>query len=164
MLAVRMLIRDRTGGLVDHVKILGSFALDESATKIAAPGDSARAEPWTDQGYPFYSGCGVYRTAFELSEAPDGRLLLEVPMHDDVVEVEVNGKRAGVRLWDPYVIDVTGMFTAGVNELLFRVANTPANLLNGLERPSGLAGVPRLLRAGTPEEQSDASVTKAVGA
>ena len=68
-------------------------------------------------------------------------------MRDDVLEVEVNGRRAGVRLWDPYLVEVTGLLRPGPNDLALRVANTPANLLNGTPRPSGLAGRPRLVEA-----------------
>jgi hypothetical protein len=68
-----------------------------------------------------------------------------VPMRDDVLEVEVNGRPAGVRLWDPYAVEVTGLLRPGPNELALRVANTPANLLNASPRPSGLAGRPRLV-------------------
>jgi hypothetical protein len=76
---------------------------------------------------------------------PDARVFLEVPMGDDALEVEVNGEPAGVVLWEPYVVDVTGLVEAGANDLLLRVANTPANLLNGEPRPSGLAGPPRVV-------------------
>src|SRR5919204_4768594 len=58
VLAVRLLLREPTGGLVDHVKLLGSFALAgdaERGYRIAArPGGPARPASWTDQGYPFY--------------------------------------------------------------------------------------------------------------
>jgi hypothetical protein len=66
-------------------------------------------------------------------------------MIDDVVEVEIDGASAGVRIWDPYVVDLTGRLRAGENEIALRVANTPANLLNAVERPSGIAGAPRLV-------------------
>ena len=67
-------------------------------------------------------------------------------MRDDVLDVEVNGRSVGVRLWDPYEVDVTDTLVPGENEVTLRVANTPANLLNGVPRPSGLAGAPRLVR------------------
>ena len=66
-------------------------------------------------------------------------------MFDDVVEAVVNGQDAGVRMWDPYTLEVGRFLRAGRNELLLHVANTPANLLNGVLRPSGIAGPPRLL-------------------
>ena len=114
VLAVRLVLRDPTGGLVDHVKLLGSFALagdDERGHRIVArPAGPARPASWTDQGYPYYSGRGVYRTTFEVpAELAGRRLRLEVPMRDDVLEVEVNGQVAGVRLWDPYEVEVTGL-------------------------------------------------------
>jgi alpha-L-rhamnosidase len=150
LLAVRLVLREATGGLVDHVKLLGSFALagDDGGghRMVAKPDGPARPASWTEQGYPFYSGRGVYRTTVEVpAELAGRRLRLEVPMRDDVLEVEVNGQAAGTRLWDPYVVEVTGLLRAGPNELALRVANTPANLLNATPRPSGLAGAPRLV-------------------
>ena len=129
VLAVRLLLREPTGGLVDHVKLLGSFALAGDADRgyriAASPERPARPASWTDQGYPFYSGRGVYRTTVEVpADLAGRRLRLEVPMRDDVLEVVVNGHAAGVRLWDPYVVEVTGLLRAGPNELALRVANT----------------------------------------
>ncbi|HEV3498397.1 MAG TPA: hypothetical protein VHA34_18825, partial [Actinomycetes bacterium] len=152
VLAIRLVLREATGGLVDHVKLVGSFALAgdaEGGWRIAAPPDGpAQPASWTGQGYPFYSGRGLYRTTVEVPDDLAGRRpLLEVPMRDDVLEVEVNGQRAGVRLWDPYLVELTGLLRPGRNDLALRVANTPANLLNASPRPSGLAGPPRLVEA-----------------
>jgi hypothetical protein len=147
VLAVRLVLRDRTGGLVDHVKLLGSFALslDGAGPRIVRSRSDAQPGSWTEQGYPFYSGSGVYRTTFDLSDELAARgLVLDVPMRDDVLEVEVNGRSVGVRLWDPYAVELTGHVHSGTNELALRVVNTPANLLNGAPRHSGLAGAPRL--------------------
>ncbi|MFN2490336.1 MAG: glycosyl hydrolase [Actinomycetota bacterium] len=154
LLAVRLVLRDATGGLVDHVKIAGSFTLDDGADgpRLAGPRQNARPGSWTEQGYPFFSGRGVYRTTFEVPGATTGRLVLEVPMRDDVLEVEVNGHAAGVCLWDPYEVEVTDLVRPGRNEVALRVANTPANLLNGVRRPSGLAGTPRLRITSTLHE------------
>jgi hypothetical protein len=68
-------------------------------------------------------------------------------MGDDVLEAEVNGRSAGVRLWYPYAFDVTDLLLPGENEITLRVANTIANLLNGVDRSSGIAGAPRLVAA-----------------
>jgi hypothetical protein len=149
MLAVRLVLEDATGGLVDHVKLCGSFRLDERGAtgyRMTAPSRVGEPRSWTVQGYPFFSGSGVYRTTFDLPDSPSRRdVALEVPMFDDVLDVEVNGGHAGVRLWDPYVVDITSAVHVGTNEVALRVANTPANLLNGAPRPSGLAASPRVL-------------------
>ena len=152
VLAIRLVVREATGGLVDNVKLVGPFARAgeaEGGWRLAArPDGPAQPASWTGQGYPFYSGRGLYRTTVEVPDDLAGRrLLLEVPMRDDVLEVEVNGQRAGVRLWDPYLVEVTGLLRPGANDLALRVANTPANLLNASPRPSGLAGRPRLVEA-----------------
>jgi len=64
---------------------------------------------------------------------------------DDTLEVLVNGQRAGVRLWEPYQMELTEFLEPGSNTLELRVANTPINLLEAVPRPSGLAGPPRLV-------------------
>ena len=88
--------------------------------------------------------------------AAEPRVSLDISMQDDVVEVIVNGERAGVRLWDPYVVDISRYVHPGRNELALRIANTPANLLNGVTRPSGLAGAPRLQVAQTTPDSAAA--------
>jgi hypothetical protein len=162
VLAVRLVLRDATGGIVDHVKIVGSFAVagtGASGYRIVAAPEAIEPRSWAEQGYPFLSGRGTYRTTFELEDGFAGRALLDVPMRDDVLEVEVNGRSAGVCLWDPYSVDVTEVVRPGRNELALVVANTPANLLNGTARPSGIAGPPllRLEDAGAPEVAGERS-------
>ena len=66
-------------------------------------------------------------------------------MHDDVLEVFVNDEPAATRLWDPYSVDITHLVRAGPTIVDLRVANTLANMLDGVERPSGLAGPPRIV-------------------
>jgi len=148
-LAIRLVLRDPSGGLVDHVKLVGDFAVsgdERDGYSIAARPDDAAARSWTELGYPFFSGRGLYRTSFELPADTAGRpMLLEVPMYDDVLEAEINGRPAGLCLWEPYLIEVGSLVRPGRNNLGLRIANTPANLLNGHPRPSGLRGPPRLL-------------------
>jgi hypothetical protein len=50
-----------------------------------------------------------------------------------------------VRLWDPYVVELTELATPGEHEVAISVTNTLANLLNGVPRHSGIAGPPRLV-------------------
>jgi alpha-L-rhamnosidase len=147
VLAVRMDVTGPTGGLLDKVKILGAFCVKEREGRtIVAPATSVRPAAWTEQGYPFFSGTGRYRTRVTVPESfSDCRVLLRMPTGDDVVEAYVNGECVGVRLWDPYELDVTNAVHPGQNELEIRVSNTPANLLNAAPRPSGLAGAPTLV-------------------
>jgi hypothetical protein len=148
-LGIRLVVREATGGIVDRIKLMGAFSLDGDVTtgyRIAAPATELPAEPWTSHGHPFLSGTATYRRTLELPEGFEGhRAFLEVTTVDDVVEVIVNGRTAGVRLWDPYEVEVTDLLAPGENEVAIAVTNTLANLLNGMDRPSGPSGPPRLV-------------------
>jgi hypothetical protein len=147
-LAIRLVVEAPTGGIVDRVKVMGTFSLAGSAAdgwRIAAPVDELPAAPWTEHGHPFLSGTAIYRRSFDLPAGFAGtRAFLDVPTGDDVIEVSVNGRSAGVRLWDPYEVEVTDLLEPGTNEVAIAATNTLANLLNGDARASGLAGPPRL--------------------
>jgi hypothetical protein len=143
-IAVRLTLTSPTDGLLDLVKLVGDFAVADGT--IVAPAGAAEPADWTAQGYPFFSGCGVYATRVELPARDDGaRILLEADAGDDTLEVVVNGTSAGVRLWPPYAVDVTELLQAGENAVELRVANTPVNLLEATPRRSGLTGPPRLV-------------------
>jgi glycosyl hydrolase family 106( putative alpha-L-rhamnosidase) len=148
VLAARMLITGPAGGLTDRLKLAGHFAVGEEpdGPRLIRPSGTARPESWVTQGYPFYSGVGVYRRRFTMPERLAGtRLFLDVPMRDDCLEVIVNSRPAGVFLWGPYMTDVTDLIRAGENEIELRIANTLSNFLNADRRASGLAGPPRII-------------------
>ncbi|HSL30989.1 MAG TPA: glycosyl hydrolase [Anaerolineales bacterium] len=149
LIALRLVVTNPTDGLLDLLKLTGEFSLTprgEGTYAIAAPRTTLLPQPWTTQGYPLFSGRAVYRKRFELPEGFQGqRVFLEPEMDDDVLEVLVNGQPAGVRLWAPYRVEVTDLLKPGENVLELRVANTLVNLLEKVERPSGLAGAPKLV-------------------
>ena len=58
-------------------------------------------------------------------------------------EVWVNGKPCGMRLWGPYVFDVSHALRPGENQIRVRVANTPGASY-GLDQKQGLYGPVRL--------------------
>ena len=148
VIAVRLTVTKATDGLLDLVKLLGDFAVEraDGEERIVAPHGALQAASWVEQGYPYYSGRGLYRRRFALPDDFLGqRIFLEPEMRDDTLEVLINGQRAGVRLWQPYEVEVTDYLMPGDNMLELRVANTPINLLEAVPRPSGLAGPPRLV-------------------
>ncbi|MEN4098527.1 MAG: glycosyl hydrolase [Anaerolineaceae bacterium] len=149
VIALRLVVTNPTDGLLDLLKLTGDFSLAPSGDgtyRIAAPRSSLQPQPWTMQGYPHYSGRATYRKRFDLPESFSAqRVFVEPDMQDDVLEVLVNGQSAGVRLWAPYQIEVTDLLKPGENTLELRVANTLVNLLEAVERPSGLNGAPRLI-------------------
>jgi hypothetical protein len=149
LVALRLVVTNPTDGLLDLLKLTGDFSLvarGDGSYRMEAPCTSLQPEPWTDQGYPHFSGRAIYRKRFELPESFAGqRVFLEPEMEDDVLEVLVNGQSAGVRLWTPYQVEITNLLKSGENTLELRIANTLVNLLEAVERPSGLSGAPKLV-------------------
>jgi len=149
VIALRLTVRNSTDGLLDLLKLMGDFSLapaGDGRYAIVAPRRSLEARSWTTQGYPFYSGRGVYRRSFLLpADYTSRRVFLEPALVDDTLEVTVNGQPAGVRLWEPYTVEITDLLTPGENTLELRIANTPINTLEAVERLSGLADAPRLV-------------------
>jgi hypothetical protein len=145
VVAVRLLVGGPTDGLLDLVKLVGDFRVTPGGA-IAAAAGPARPAPWTEQGCPFYSGTGVYRRGVRLPESLAGmRVFVEADAGDDVLEVAVNGRSAGVRLWPPYSVEVTEHVVPGSNAIELRISNTAINLLSARPRPSGLRSAPRLV-------------------
>jgi hypothetical protein len=168
VIALRLTLTGPTDGIIDLVKLTGQFTLDSSRTPAAIVplSHSLRPASWTEQGYPYYSGRGVYRRRVALPDSYAGqRVFLEASMVDDVLEVVVNGQIAGVRLWPPYSVELTPFLRPGENTLELRVANTLVNLLEATPRPSGLAGAPRLVaRAPISLTLSESRDTEGAGA
>lgn len=150
VVAVKLVVTRRTDGILDLLKIVGDFALEKSDEdfKIVEKKIVIKAGDWTKQGYPFYSGTGVYRTGIDVTEKYiGGKLFIEVDCGDDVLEVSINGSRSQVVPWHPYRVDVTDLIKTGKNMVELKVTNTLINLLEAVQKPSGIFSAPRLVHA-----------------
>jgi hypothetical protein len=126
--------------------LLGDFACDREKSAILAPVRLASCGSWTDFGYPYFSGTGIYTQVFKVSDLPLGaRLVVSIDSVRDMVEIAINDASAAVRLWRPWEADVTDLLREGENKLELRVINSTGNFLEGDVRPSGLMGRVRLL-------------------
>jgi len=95
---------------------------------------------WAEQGYPFYSGVGVYEKSFNLSEAYVGcRLTLRLEKVADLADISVNGRQVAVRAWEPFEADISAYVNQGENTVTIKVANSMQNLVVE-PKPSGLLG------------------------
>jgi hypothetical protein len=120
-------------------RIMGTFILDSSNAKIVAPAGTIFNGLWTDQGYPFFSGTGVYRQTVNIPDFErNDRIAVRVNNPADMVEFGINGVSAGVRPWPPFEIDITNLVKPGANTLELKVTNSLVNLLLSEIRPSGL--------------------------
>ncbi|MEW6511950.1 MAG: glycosyl hydrolase [Bacteroidota bacterium] len=145
VIAIQLTAVRRTDGILDPLKLLGDFALDESAEGLRIIQRLQQIAPadWTGQGYPFFSGTGVYATEFTLPASHDGGCLtFEAECGEDVLELWVNGTQVAVAPWHPYRIDVSSHLHAGNNTVAVKVTNTLINILEGVRKASGLLAPP----------------------
>ncbi len=130
--------------------LTGDFSVTDDG---ALTGPVARLSGyWTDGGYPYLSGKGVYSQTFEWQPEPAAEesggqeisVELEIEEVRETARLRVNGQDAGVRLWPPYHWDVTPWMVPGTNRIELQVANTLDNIYGKRVIPSGIGGQARL--------------------
>ena len=148
LVAVKLIVARRTDGILDLLKIVGEFTLEptDESYKIVAPKSILSIGDWTTQGYPFYSGTGIYETVIEVPESYlNGKLFLDVDCGEDVLEVSINDSHATIVPWHPFQIDVSQLFKAGNNKIELKVTNTLINMLEAVQKQSGILVDPKLI-------------------
>ncbi|AYG62383.1 carbohydrate-binding protein [Rhizobium jaguaris] len=79
---------------------------------------------WEEQGFPAFSGTGIYRLSF--TTETDADWMLELPTVNTAATSYIDGTKVGRRGWRPYRFAL-GHLAAGTHELELHVANTAAN-------------------------------------
>ena len=137
-----------TARLNQPLRLLGRFRVElkeESSLYTSLTGmnekDSICIGDWTHQGYPHYSGAGVYNQEIEIEHISEDKIyVLKVDVGKDLASVYINGIPAGVLVCEPYTVDISDKLTKGKNRICISVINTTENILYGTRRPSGLLG------------------------
>ncbi|MCF7885019.1 MAG: hypothetical protein K9M80_00865 [Candidatus Marinimicrobia bacterium] len=141
LVAIQLIVNRRTDGILDLLKIVGDFALKLENEEYCIVKRESRINTgdWTEKGFPYYSGTGIYSTKFELAEEyVNDKLFLEVDCGEDVLEVRINDSPAIVNTWHPYKIDITDHVKEGENRIEMKVTNTLINMLEAKKKPSGI--------------------------
>jgi len=142
---IKLTVNKRTDGILDLLRLTGNFSLSEKNGQyiISKPEDKLVAGDWTKQGYPYFSGTGVYETAIEISEEYcDGKLILETNCGEDVLSVIINDNEECVLPWHPYDLDITEMVQSGMNRIILKVTNTLINMIEAVQKESGILEEP----------------------
>lgn len=145
--AVRLVVNKRTNGMLDLLKIIGDFTLHKRDNDyiIGGKNNTMTIGDWTKQGYPYYSGTGIYTCEVNIPEKYlEGKLFLDVDCGEDVLEVSFNGNRSAIQPWHPYRIDISDSVVAGTNTVEMKVTNTLINILEGVEKKSGIFSRPKI--------------------
>ena len=89
---------------------------------------SVKLKPWSEYGYSWFSGTATYERSFDLTAVQAaGRVTLDLGDVRHHVELTLNNRRIGARVWPPYVFDLTNAVQKGSNHLRMRVSNLLAN-------------------------------------
>ncbi len=86
----------------------------------------------------YFSGTATYKRTIEAPAewfATDAKMLLDLGSVENIAEVTVNGKSAGVLWKPPFRADVTGALKPGANTVEIKVTNLWANRLIGDQQP-----------------------------
>ncbi|CAH1213092.1 hypothetical protein PAECIP111891_03910 [Paenibacillus allorhizoplanae] len=102
---------------------------------------------WTElEGMEHFSGAIIYKKIFEFTEPLKYKgIQLDLGDAHEMVRLWINGIEVGVRMWKPYLFDITQQMKQGLNEIQVEVTNSLANLYDGQSKPSGLIGPVRIM-------------------
>ncbi|MCL4378911.1 MAG: hypothetical protein M1409_11170 [Actinobacteria bacterium] len=134
-------------GLVEPMRLFGDFIVEHMGDKGMGAIIKKLEQPhnifsgsWTDYGYPFYSGTGIYEQDFVVNNEENHGYRLKCSDVRDIMEIELNGKVVDVLLWPPYETEITKFIKKGKNHLILRVTNSVYNMIEGIAKPSGIFG------------------------
>ena len=122
---------------IDPIVLRGRFSVYDNC--IETESIELNLKSWHSQGYPNYSGTGVYEQKIKIDTIHDDHLYLEFEKVNGILEVEINGNSAGICCWPPYRLNIEGLVKPGENTIKLRVTNNLSNLLS-LPGSSGIIG------------------------
>lgn len=139
----------RTSGLVSDPQtimyppvVLGDFGISkgQNGWSVDKHENLIGHNSWTKYGYPYLSGVGIYKQAFEIPNEYE-KIILRLSQVSGAVGVRLNDKPIGVFNWHPMEADVTSIIsTTKRNEIVIETLNTIDNIVRLNGRPSGLIG------------------------
>lgn len=140
-IAVKLTVTKKSDGMVDLLKLTGTFAVAEAdgVERIVPLPGTLELGDWVRQQLPYYSGTVYYTAKVALDqEQLQRKLMLRADVGKDVLLVKVNGQLVKTCLWKPYAADISAYVREGENEITLGVVNTLMNLLESTRNPSGL--------------------------
>lgn len=90
-----------------------------------------------DAKIKYFSGTATYKQQIDISKSwvnENTKILLDLGKVNDIVELRINKKDAGILWYPPYKADITRFLKAGKNRIEIKVTNNWANRLIGDEQ------------------------------
>jgi hypothetical protein len=121
--------------------VIGDFSVEKGQKGwiVSNVSPLAGCDSWTEYGFPYLSGIGVYHQIFEVP-GEYKHLILKFSQLSGSAEVTVNGNKLALLHCPPFEVDITAACTLKRNELSIKVVNTLDNVVRMNRRSSGLTG------------------------
>ncbi len=115
---------------LESAYVLGEFALKSTESGfVIVPEVPLELGRWDGQGHPFYAAGVSYSMGFDVPQ-PRGRYIVRLPgWYGSVAKVSIHGKPVGHIYHQPWELDVTEWFAAGLNIIEVSVIGTLRNTL-----------------------------------
>lgn len=132
----RFYLREKTYS-VEELKTGWQFGQNLTSLKELKP-----LTYWSEiEGLNNFSGTCIYKNSFDMEDLNEvKKITLDLGKVHEIVRVKLNDKDLGVRMWYPYIYDITNSVKAGENTLVIEVTNTLANKICKLNLESGMIG------------------------
>ncbi len=117
ILLVKVNVKDYSEGIIEPISVICEPAKVE-------------LDLWEDYGLDWYSGRCVYSKEFVVADeylAGDTKLVLDLGQVNYFVEVWVNDKLVGYKIWPPYEFEIQDFVKPGGNSISLVVANLITN-------------------------------------
>lgn len=103
---------------------------------------------WTEwEHLQYYAGTLVYEAFLDYNgDNQDRKTELDLGAVHEIAHVYINGKSAGIKMWSPYVFEITEFLQPGKNSIKVEVTNSKANSLSKISLPSGIIGPVQIIR------------------
>lgn len=136
-IAILLTVSAPSHGLLDLLKITGDFSVDND-NRMIPPCHNICTGDWGVQGYPYFSGIGVYTTRLFLKPDKNSLYVLRFDPGKDAAGITINDSHTIDYPWGPYEADITQFIHNSLNKFSIQIANTLSNLLQKSRLPSGL--------------------------
>jgi len=127
--------------LAPSISLKGDFSLYFLAGEwaIGKRKSTLQVGSWAEQGFPFYVGTMIYLSSFTLPSLYLGKkAILSLGQIKEMVEVEVNGHKAGFLFFPPWELEIGQFLNEAENELILKITNCPPPQPGEEVRASGI--------------------------
>lgn len=118
---------------VPFVMLTGDFGLDKEDKLVETPANIDQSG-WEEQGYPYYSGEGIYEMDYSVTK-PFKKAVIRLTT-TDVAQLYVNDRFVTFKAWAPYEADITDFIKQGENKIKIRITSTRGNMFMKFRSPA----------------------------